>query len=442
MPTLPWCRPVHSPILAALAAATLAMAEPAPAANALQQRADQVAGWVRATPAGVADALTPAFLAAVPESAVVTLISQLHAQVGACRDAVLQGQASAGVSAGVFRMDCASGGSVEFELQVEAAAPHRIAGLRLRPVQPAASVDLAAALRGFEAFGAEAGVIVATLGDGAPQVRAGHNAAAPLHIASVVKLCTLSALLQAVADGLWRWDTVLQLHDTDRSLPSGALGSWPSATPLTLQTLLVLLLSDSDNTANDLLLRALAERGRWPAARDTTLDAVSGVPVLRTRQYFTLRALPVQAQAWVTAAPDARAALLRSLPAWPLEMLAQQFATQAASTPATTGWSASAMSLLPLLQRLERQLAAETAAPARAVFASLARRDPSLAGFDGVVAKGGSDHGVLAWTLVLQRGNAPPLAVVALWNGATAAPPAGWQLALQQLLAVLQRTTP
>ena len=426
---------------ATLAAALPAMAEDSVVTAALHQRASQVAGWVRPAPAGFADALSPSFLTAVPESAVAEIFRQLHEQVGACQAADLHGAADKLAHAAVFRMRCASGSVVEFELQVEVAPPHRISGLRLRPQQPATtSADLATALRAFEAFGPEAGVLVAELRDGVPLIRATHNAEAPLHIASIVKLCTLSAVLGAVADGVWHWDTVLRLEDGDRSLPSGALGSWPAETPLTLQTLVVLLLTDSDNTANDLLLRALTERGRWPAVPEPTLDAVGGVPILRTRQYFALRALPGHAQAWAAGETAIRKKLLRELPGWSLETLAQQFAAHGASTRATAGWTASPRALLPLLKRLAGQLEADSAAPARAVFTTLARRDPMLKNFVSATVKGGADYGVLALALLLHPSkDSPPVAVVAVWNGSTAAPPPGWQQAVQLLLGVLQR---
>ena len=109
-----------------------------------------------------------------------------------------------------------------------------------------------------------------------------HNADQPLAVGSAFKLLILQVLQQQIQAGTHAWDDVMPLQAELRSLPSGRLQDWPAATPMTLQTLATMMISESDNTATDHLL-ALVGR-----------DAVEALtphnrPFLSTRQAFILK---------------------------------------------------------------------------------------------------------------------------------------------------------
>ena len=104
----------------------------------------------------------------------------------------------------------------------------------------------------------------------------------PLSVGSAFKLAVIDGLAAEVSTGRRRWEDVITLEAQDRSLPSGILQDWPPGAPLTLYTLAALMISLSDNTATDTLLRLLGSEGlegRFP--RNT--------PFLTCREFLILR---------------------------------------------------------------------------------------------------------------------------------------------------------
>ena len=104
----------------------------------------------------------------------------------------------------------------------------------------------------------------------------------PLAVGSAFKLGVLKAIKAQIDAGGHRWDEVAELTAADISLPSGMLQGWPVGSPLTLQTLASLMISISDNTATDALMRVVG--------RDAVEAALGIAPVLTTRELFVLKA--------------------------------------------------------------------------------------------------------------------------------------------------------
>jgi hypothetical protein len=405
------------------------------------QRAQDVAALIQPSPTGLDALFAPQFLAQVSLPTLRGIFDQYARQIGGCRGARAVATPDARPGRGTFRVECDKGFSLEFDIEVEAAPPNRIAGLLLKTpvaVTKAGEIDVAAAARAFEPLGTAVGFKLdeITAASTLP-LAAGHDEQ-PYQIGSLVKLCTLSAVLHRIETGTVQWDTVLRLQDSDRSLPTGTLGTWPTATPLTLQTLVTMLIVDSDNTANDLLLRTLSQHNGKPPHADPAAAAVCAAPLLTTRQYFTLRALTDRATAYARGTAAERQQVLHSLPALPRAALLQ--AVAAASHPPVAGWTATPRELLALLGRLAAQLQVPSAAPARAIFDAAAAADPSLAGFRFVAAKGGSDFGVLGLAFVFETQTGRRYALAAVWNGTQAQAPAEFQRAVQGLIATLRAT--
>jgi hypothetical protein len=99
-------------------------------------------------------------------------------------------------------------------------------------------------------------------------------------------------LRQSEVDGGKDLDSIVRLRGWGESLPSGRLQDWPRDTPMTLQTLATLMISESDNTATDHLIDAVGretleshlgrEYGNSLPQRNT--------PFLKTRELFMLQA--------------------------------------------------------------------------------------------------------------------------------------------------------
>jgi hypothetical protein len=131
------------------------------------------------------------------------------------------------------------------------------------------------------ALGGESSLLVADLDRGVQ--RAAHNIDARLAVASAFKLSILRTLLDDIAAGRAAWDEVVKLSEADRSLPAGILQDWPAATPITIKTAALLMMSMSDNTATNVLIRRL---GR---ARIESAVGYGRPPLLTTAEMFKLR---------------------------------------------------------------------------------------------------------------------------------------------------------
>jgi beta-lactamase class A len=184
--------------------------------------------------------------------------------------------------------------------------PHgRITGLLLQTATPTTGT-LSSFVEEIAALPGRTACLIAT--DGA--VLHDHNAGLPLAVGSAMKLPILQAVAVAVSERRLQWEQVCPLHDEDRSLPSGILQDWPSGARLTIESLAALMISISDNTATDFLLR-LAGR--------TAVEAIapSCRPFLTTREAFILKGAAHAAlrAEWLGSDAEARRALLGRLAA-------------------------------------------------------------------------------------------------------------------------------
>ncbi|MEM6254135.1 MAG: serine hydrolase [Cyanobacteria bacterium P01_D01_bin.156] len=154
----------------------------------------------------------------------------------------------------------------------------QITGLLFEPPQIAALEDLGSLKTSFAELPGEVSVLM--LKDGAELFSL--NVDRPLAVGSAFKLLILQVLQQQIEVGQHRWDEVVQLQDAYRSLPSGRLQDWPTDTPLTVQSLATMMISESDNTAADHLLALVGK---------DAVETLSGRnrPFLSTREFFLLK---------------------------------------------------------------------------------------------------------------------------------------------------------
>ena len=110
-----------------------------------------------------------------------------------------------------------------------------------------------------------------------------YNAEERLAVGSSFKLYVLKAVYEAVERGELDFDTVVQLEEKDRSLPSGILQDWPAGTPVTVKTLTNLMISISDNTATDNLIGLVGREKVEGLANERN------IPFLKTTELFKLK---------------------------------------------------------------------------------------------------------------------------------------------------------
>jgi beta-lactamase class A len=108
--------------------------------------------------------------------------------------------------------------------------------------------------RSLRDFQGELGFVIKDLRTGRAMVR---NQDRRFPSASMVKIPIMAACLKAVEEGRVSLEEVLTLKRTDKVRGSGVLRAAPAGTPVTIEKLLELMITDSDNTAANMLIDLL-----------------------------------------------------------------------------------------------------------------------------------------------------------------------------------------
>lgn len=394
-------------------------------AETLRQRAEDVAAVVRGEKA-YSDVFAPVFINAVPQAQFEALTGQLRDQLGPF-EGLAQVEAGTTPGSGTISLrfrDALAGGPI----QLENAAPWRVAGLRINSIRPVVAegqtaLDLVPELPGTTS------VYLARL-DGTHTLIE-QNADRQLAIGSTFKLYVLSALVQAVARGERKWEDVVPL--TARSFPSGQMQDWPHNTPVTLQTLATMMIAISDNTATDQLMQVLgrgAVEAEVAASGHARPDAT--LPMMTTRELFLLKLGPEEQLARYAAGDVAmRRSILAGLAGNELDM--GQMQAVFADGPHHIGveWFASAQDLAGVYRRLADD---PVAGAILAVNPGMDRTQFGAWTFAGY--KGGSEPGVLNFAWLLRDRGGAPWVLAMTWNDPAANVSEARLIALaQQVLA-------
>ncbi len=345
---------------------------------------------------------TPEFLSAVPAATLEQVVAQVREQIGP----VLTVEARGGAD---YLVDTATHA---LPVQISLDASDRIAGLLFRPAI-AKTADIAGIMAEMQALAPSFGLAVTR--DGVLLHSA--NPDQPLAIGSAFKLGVLKALRDEIDSGKRAWSDVAALTDADKSLPSGTLQTWPTGAPLTLHTLAAMMISISDNTATDTLIRILG--------RDQVEAALGIAPVLTTRELFTLKAEPELAARYISGDLEERRRVLAELASRPLPDVSK------VNTPyhPEMEWNLSASALCDLI-------------------GSVADRDvtqinPGVANpsdWKSVAFKGGSEIGVLNLTTLVTAKDGTRYCVAATWNSNASVDQAKATAPYASLLALLKRS--
>lgn len=326
----------------------------------------------------------PEFLAQVPAQQLQTVLTQLSAGLGAFGGVTFD--------AG-YLLNFASGRIPVNSVATDAQG--RFTGLLLGQAQSTATYSsFPEVVSAFRALPGQMSLLVTRMAGQNWTDVAALNPDAKLAIGSSFKLAILAELQAQILAGKWRWDSLVTLQGADRSLPSGTLQDDPSGSQYSLQRLAEAMVSLSDNTAADLLLRTVGRSG---------VEARLGeAPMLSTRELFALRnpansALLARYRAAATV--QARRAVILQAAAAPLP-------TSGALTLALDAeWHVSVRRLCTLMNSV-------AALPLTSLNPGVA--DP--ADFSRVSYKGGSDRGVLNVTTQVVNRKGETYCVSASWN--------------------------
>lgn len=388
----------------------------------LEQRVAEVAALFGDAPPRPEDLFAPSFLSQVAPEAVRGIVRQLGDRAGALSTLALE--EAQGPHAARYRFAFANGYAVPVAVRLAPAAPHLVEGLLFgAPVRLAASLDDVTRelreLRGVVSF--LLARIEAPDAGQPPRLTtlAAIDAERPLAIGSAFKLWVLAELVRAVENRERHWDDVVRLEAADRSLPSGTLQGWPVGAPLTLHTAATLMISASDNTATDLLLRVLGDE-RVEAMQRRTAHATPerNVPFLSTREMFALTSAAGAGLAarWIGASPALRRAIAAEAAALPYEALHPPAVRGRPGDIERLEWFASARDLVHVMAWLRDHTHDTRTAPARALLAVNPGLVVSRARWPYVGYKGGGEEGVLNVTFLLQSAEGSWYALAATWN--------------------------
>lgn len=291
----------------------------------------------------------------------------------------------------------------------------RITGLLFKNPIPK-SKDVGAVVDQLKALPGKVSILVLQNGSD----RVAYHANDALAVGSAFKLAVLSALKKQI-DGKRRfWKEIVVLRPQWKSLPSGVLQSWPDNSPLTVATAATLMISQSDNTAADIVLLTI---GRSAVQAESPKR---NLPFLTTRAAFQLKdpANAALLAKWRSRDELDRRGVLGSLQSRPLPDVK---IFTGAPLDLDVEWFFSARELCAFMTEVGML-------PLMSVNPGVA--DPTQ--WAHVAYKGGSEPGVLNLTTQLTSKSGKTYCVSATWNDTKALNEQQFELLYSQLLSNLE----
>lgn len=320
----------------------------------------------------------------------------------------------------------------------------KIAGLVFVPNETANSTTAAEASTELQARASQSSFLLAD--DECTPLEA-RDTDTPLPMGSMFKLYVLGAVVAAVEGGQLSWDEELTLTDELKSLPSGDLRGEPSGTLVAVEDAALKMISESDNTATDLLIHAVGRE-----AVEAQLEAMGhhapelNTPFLTTREAFQLAGDADLRTLWSAASggydndspevSEAQRAVLEALPAWDLTfdeaLMADPFWDDGID------WFATAEDICAAHVHLQQLAESESGAPVRGILATNPGIEVAGAGYIGF--KGGSAPGELGLSFYVEKGDEARVLVLQTAGGTPhEVPQPGWLASLAE--AALNDTT-
>lgn len=231
------------------------------------------------------------------------------------------------------------------------------------------------------------------------KIIAKFNSRTTLGVGSAFKLAVLQTLKQQIYSGQKSWSDIVTLKNEDKSLPSGILQTWPEDSQLTLQTLASLMISMSDNTATDILIKQVGRE-----SIESTLFN-QNIPFLTTREFFSLKGSQNSKllQRYRKGNEKQRREILVELVNQPLPDVNEFIGTN--PNALDVEWFYNAEELCELIEEV--------------ADLPLMSINPGIANpkdWEKIAFKGGSEPGVINLTTWLKGKNGKQYCVIATWN--------------------------
>jgi beta-lactamase class A len=361
----------------------------------------------------------PAFLAQVPKDKFDALRAQITAAAGS---AVSIGKVTPATPNSASLTVNYERGVASVRISVEAAAPNRVDGLLItgisaREASVGAVIDTLKGLPGTTSFS------FAQLEPGGPRLINSLNPDQPLAIGSAFKLVILSELVRATNAGERHWSDLVTLDGSP--LPGGNYTQLPAGTKVSLEELATKMISVSDNSATDILLRELGRSKIEAMITPVGIRAAKGMqPFMSTLEMFKLKGIDKGALAQRYLALDEagrRLMLEKDVDAAPIASIDPALFKNGKPLLADRlEWFASTSDLARVMDWL--RVNTEKNPNARAILSRNSGIGPEAAGrWQYVGYKGGSEPGVINMTLLLQSKAGKWYVLSGTWNDPNAA---------------------
>ncbi|MEG3123455.1 serine hydrolase [Sphingomonas sp. GB1N7] len=261
------------------------------------------------------------------------------------------------------------------------------------------------------------GFALAKLGKDAPEILTAHGADATFAIGSEFKLVILAELVRGIEAGTRHWDDTVTLDGS--ALPGGGYTHAPAGTKVSLHDLAERMISVSDNSAADILLKALGRE------QVETMLPVVGIrdfrgmtPFLGALEMFKLKGSPLGARWASLDTAGRRAFLARDVASMPNAAIdTALFADGKPVLIDQIEWFATPADMIRVMDWLRRHSETGPAARVRAILGKNSGVGAEAAGHWKYLGyKGGSEPGVIAMTLLAQAKDGTWFAMSASWN--------------------------
>lgn len=221
------------------------------------------------------------------------------------------------------------------------------------------------------------------------------NETKPAAIGSAFKLYILAWLVENQTP----WDKILKLKPQNRSLPSGRIHNFQDGSPFTVLSLAQAMISESDNTAADMLIDFI---GREKLEESLSLFKNSfaslNKPFLKTSEMFKLKADPQLAARYALSDLKTRRKILKEIEKRPLPSVSSVYPNNKASYIVSIEWFASAEDICSLMDYFRKKNNPQ----AKTILSLNPGLDVKTGGFKYAGYKGGGEPGVISMNWLLE----------------------------------------
>nr|WP_298927787.1 serine hydrolase [uncultured Erythrobacter sp.] len=355
------------------------------------------------------DIFTDRFLAAVPPEQLTGLSAQLTSQFGRAIAVESLSAPTANRSALAIRMEraIARGG-----IAIDENDGNKISELLFRTFDPVDdSVEKISS--DLNALPGKVGAYFGPIDGEDPIISINPNT--QFGIGSTFKLYVLSALARRIENGEDTWDATTGLSIARRSFPSGMMQDWPDPAPVTLQTLATMMISISDNTATDALIRYVGTEAIIGEMIDSGhSNPPLNVPFMTTREMFALKSSDeaIIEQFRTSTAAD-KVEILNAVNSTELDINRVQAAFSNGPNAIDIEWFASPNDLRKLMAHIP---AGANGVPQKIMSVNQSMADNGRENWPTAYYKGGSEPGVLNFTWLLKNRAGFPYVLTLSWN--------------------------